>query len=128
MLRSAGAANDLELVLHTLEDRAAAYREDRLSFEAERADALIAYALIAARAVDRFPGAAERLGSTDWIALDAMVEAALRARRRDVAAAVLDAADVPGWHQNWVRTRPRDTLTSFSRYHALPVLAPTSAI
>lgn len=105
MLRSAGVPVDLELVLGTLEGLAAGYREDRLSLDAERAEALIAYTLIAARAVDRFPDAAERLGSTDWIVLDAMVEAALGARRRDIAAGVLEAADLPGRHRNWVRTR-----------------------
>ena len=105
VLRAADVARDLDGALGILGQLYASYVDDRLAYDAEQALGLMAYALVAAGAVERFPEAAARLGSSSWVALDAMVQSATRNRRRDIAIAVLDAADVPGLHQEWVRER-----------------------
>jgi hypothetical protein len=73
--------------------------------DAKEAQAVTAYAQVAADAVDRFVSTAEGLGSARWQPLDAMVRHACARHRVDIARDLLDAADVPGFHQNWVRER-----------------------
>ena len=60
---------------------------------------LHAYAVVAAGRLTRFEATAAANGSSNWLGLDAMVGAAIKRRRADIAVRLLDAADVPGRYQ-----------------------------
>jgi hypothetical protein len=53
----------------------------------------------ALRSLRRYADAARDLGSEHWMPVVALAESRLRAQRRDVAAAVFEAADQPGSHR-----------------------------
>jgi hypothetical protein len=105
LLRRAGVKQDLNLVETILTDLLPDYTTARMNWHAEQTLQLRAHAVVAAGLLKRFEATAAAIGSRSWLALDAMVEAALKHRRPDIAAALLDAADVPGQHRERVRQR-----------------------
>jgi hypothetical protein len=105
LLRSAGVRRDLDLTDATLADLAAEYTAARMDWHAEQAQELRAHAVVAADLLERFEATAAVIGSNSWYALDTMVIAATKRHRTDIAIRVLDAADVPGPDQEWVRRR-----------------------
>ena len=103
LFERAGAAHALEDITAIVDALHADYRAARMVWAAGQIRGLHVHALVAAGAVDRFETTAAHLGSTDWTALDAMVKAAVRLGRLDVARRTLGAADRPGPHQDLVR-------------------------
>jgi hypothetical protein len=61
--------------------------------------------VVAAGRLTRFEATAAAIGSSSWLGLDAMVGAAIKRHRTDIAVKLLDAADVPGRYQERVRQR-----------------------
>jgi hypothetical protein len=74
-----------------------------LDYQAEEALTLLGELRVAKRSFDVFEGLAMETGSRHWTRITAMAEAALRARRRDLAAAIFAAADQPGMHRDYLR-------------------------
>lgn len=105
VFRRAGVAQDLDDVSDVAAGLHADYVAARMTWHAGEVRVLSVHAVVAAGALDRFETTARRIGSASWVALDAMVQAALERGRVDVAQRTLDAADVPGFHQEWVRKR-----------------------
>lgn len=105
LLRSLGITDDLDLAEEALNDLDRDYTTARMYRHAREALEFRAYVMAAAGAISRFEAIARALGSRSWQPLDVMVKAALTCGRADVAAQVLDAADVPGFHQEWVLRR-----------------------
>lgn len=105
LFRRAGVADDLDQVGDIAGGLHAEYAAARMRGHADEVAALAAHAVVAAEALDRFEATARRNGSASRAACEAMVQAALERGRVDVARATLDAADVPGPHQQWVRRR-----------------------
>lgn len=81
------------------------YTDARMSWHAQQTQELRAYAVVAAGRLTRFEATAAAIGSSGWLGLDAMVGAAIKHHRTDIAAKLLDAADVPGRYQERVRQR-----------------------
>lgn len=105
LFRLSGVAQDLDAVCEVAARLHADYVAARMTWHADEAWVLHAHTIVAAAALDRFETTARQLGSASWIACEAMVQAALAHGRVDVAQQTLDAADVPGLHQEWVRRR-----------------------
>lgn len=105
LFRLTGVARDLDTVCEI----AAALHEDyvaaRMSWHAAEVQTLQVHAVAAAGALDRFEATVRRIGPTSRVACEAMVQVALESGRIDVARRTLDAADLPGVHQQWVRRR-----------------------
>lgn len=104
-LRKAGVPRELDLVEQILAELTIGYTAARMSWHAGQALQLHAQAVATAGALHRFMPVAELLGSGSWVALEAMVAVTVRRHRPDLGIAVLDAADVPGFHQGWVQRR-----------------------
>lgn len=84
------------------------YRTVRLDWHADQATIAVAWLHVATRHLDGFAEVAQRLGSSHWMPIVGLAERALGCRRPDVAQAVFDAADQPGWHRDYLhqqRTR-----------------------
>jgi hypothetical protein len=105
VLRRADVGRHLDLVDTILAELAAGYRAARMGWHADQAQALRAHAVVAAGELSRFESTAAAIGTDSWTALDTMVDAALTQHRADVAIKLLDAADRPGPHQQWLRRR-----------------------
>jgi hypothetical protein len=105
LLRRAGVKQDLDLAEAILTELVSDYTTARMDWHAEEAMELRAHAVVASGLLKRFESTAAAIGSRSWLALDAMVEAAIKRRRADIATALLDAADVPGQHRERVRQR-----------------------
>lgn len=105
VLRRAGADRHLDQVDTILAELTAGYRAARMGFHADQAQALRAHAVVAAGKLSRFESTAATIGTDSWTAIDAMVDAALTQHRTDVAIKLLDAADRPGRHQQWLHRR-----------------------
>ena len=105
VLRRAGAGRHLDLVDKILADLAAGYRAARMGWHADQAQALRAHAVVAAGKLSRFESTAAAIGADSWVALGAMVDDAVTRHRTDIAIKLLDAADGPGRHQEWLRRR-----------------------
>lgn len=105
LLHLAGAAHDLDVVRDTAAALHADYLAARMTHHADEIRTLHAHAVVTAGALDRFETTAQQIGSTSRVVLETMVAAALDRDRVDVARRTLDAADVPGRHQEWVRER-----------------------
>lgn len=105
LFRLSGVARDLDTVCEVAAGLHADYATARMTGHADEARVLYVHAIVAAAALDRFETTARQLGSVSWIACEAMVQAALAHGRVDLAQQTLDAADVPGRHQEWVRRR-----------------------
>ncbi len=78
-----------------------------LEYQAEEALTLPGALHVAQRSFDRFVALATEMGSRAWERITTMAEAALRARRRDLALAVCGAADQPGLHRDYLRAQCR---------------------
>jgi hypothetical protein len=111
VLRRAGVRHDLDLVDAILAEITCDYTDARMSWHAEHAQAFRAYAVVAAGRLKRFEATAAAIGSTNWPALDTMVDAAIKRHRTDIAVKLLDAADVSGRHQERVRQRRAELTT-----------------
>jgi hypothetical protein len=94
-LRRAGVGRHLDLADTVLADLTTVYQAARMSFHAEQAQELRAYAVVAAGTLSRFEAIAASIGASSWLAIDTMVEAAVARHRTDIALKVLDAADGP---------------------------------
>jgi len=81
-----------------------------LDDQAEEALTRLGELHVAKRSFDAFEGLAMEMGSRHWARITAMAEAALRARRRDLASAVFVAADQPGMHRDYLREQGRRLL------------------
>jgi len=105
LFRSAGVTKDLDLADAILADLASDYTTTRMHWHAEQALQLRACAVVAAGRLKRFESTAAAIGSRSWLALDTMVDSAVKRHRIDIAIGLLDAADVPGQHRERVRRR-----------------------
>jgi hypothetical protein len=105
VLERAGAARDADLVEEVLAELHADYVEARMTWHADELLSFRVALAVATQAFDRFEQIAAALGSRSWLALDALVAAAVKGRHPEIAQRVLAAADVPGTHQGWVRER-----------------------
>lgn len=81
-----------------------------LDDQAEEALTLLGELHVAKRSFDVFERLAMEMGSRHWARITAMAEAALRARRRDLAGAIFAAADQPGMHREHLREQCRRLL------------------
>ncbi|HYS36851.1 MAG TPA: hypothetical protein VEO01_14620, partial [Pseudonocardiaceae bacterium] len=88
-----------------LADLAAEYRAARMSWHAEQAQELRAYAVVAGGVLARFEATVAAIGATSWLAIDTMVDTAVNRHRTDIAIKLLDAADGPGQYQERLRQR-----------------------
>lgn len=86
-----------------LSDLADEYRSVRLDWHAEQAEVAIAWLHVATRHWDGFASVAARLGSAHWMPIVGLAEQAVGSGRPQVARAVFDAADQPGWHRDHLR-------------------------
>lgn len=102
-----------------LEDLGATYRDARLEWHAEQASVAIAWLHVATEAFDGFTHVAEQLGSDHWQPIVALAEHALASGRCELAAAVFDAADQPGWHRDHLRRRRTQLLDEPTGTHGL---------
>lgn len=73
-----------------------------LDYRVADARQLRASLVVAKRRFDRFAEVASDLGSDWWMPIELMAQAAIKGRRRDVAALVFDAADVPGMQRDYI--------------------------
>lgn len=103
-------ADEVAAITGILSDLADEYRAARLDWHADEAAVAIAWLHVATRHLEGFTAIAERLGSAHWMPIVALAEQALADRRPDVARAVFDAADQPGWHRDYLRRRRTDLL------------------
>ena len=87
---------ETNLLVGLLDDLADEYTAARLRWHADETRQASLYVLVATRSYDRFVDAASGLGSGHWRPVALLAETALAAGRRDIAAAVFDAADQPG--------------------------------
>ena len=101
----AGAGSDLDVLDEIAAGLQADYTAARMAWHAATVLALHAHALVACGELNRFADAARRIGSQHRRACEVMVAAALDRGRVDVARRTLDACDVPGPNQDWVRKR-----------------------
>ncbi|MHB8318663.1 MAG: hypothetical protein ACYDEP_05435 [Acidimicrobiales bacterium] len=98
----AGQAEIAEGVLLALE---AECRGLHLDYPADQALEQLAWLAVAGRRFTRYVEVASRLGTDHWREVEALATSALRSKRRDLAVAVFQAADRPGWHQKFLRER-----------------------
>lgn len=105
VFRWAKVGPDLDVVDATLADLAGEFATARMQWHAEEAQALRASAVVASGRVTRFAVTAEAIGPVRWTAIEQLVDAALRRKRREVARQVLDSAERAGAQPSWVRQR-----------------------
>lgn len=101
----AGVHNDVDRVETLACALHGEYASARWDFRARDILGHCAYAQVAAGSVDRFTATAAVLGSQNWPPLEAMILSALQQGDPLTARAVLQAADQPGFHRDWVRRR-----------------------
>lgn len=109
--RQARAA-DLPVLRSIVTALAEEYTAARLDYHAQQARVALAWAHLASRCVSRYADVARDLDSEHWMPIVALAESALRAHRPDVAGAVFDAADQPGFHREHLHRRRRRQLLS----------------
>jgi len=102
VMAAAGAATHLDLMEQVLARLEEGYRQARMRYAAMNAVTFLAYAQVAAGAVDRFHVTASRLDPVEWPTRDAMIGAALTVGKVEVAQLVLESA---GSHMDFLRTR-----------------------
>lgn len=105
LFRLTGVARDLDTVCEVATGLHEDYAAARMGWHADEVQTLQVYAVAAAGAVNRFETTVRRIGPTSRAACEAMVQVALESGRVDVARRTLDAAGIPGGHQQWVRRR-----------------------
>ena len=93
LLRRAGVGRDLDPVEMILTDLVSDYTAARMAWAVEEALTLRAYAVVAAGAINRFEPVATAIGARSWVALAALVDAAVERGRLDTALRLLDAAE-----------------------------------
>ena len=98
-------AGQAELIAGYLLNLASECRRNYLDGQAEEALQQLAWLAVAGRRFAKYVDAATRLGSEQWMPIEAMAESALRAGRRELAVEVFRAADRPGFHQEHLRRR-----------------------
>lgn len=96
---------EAELVEAILLELAAEHRAVWLDYQADEAECAVAWLHVAGRRYTSYESAAARLGSAHWMPVVAMAESAVRGGRDDIAHAVYDAADQPGWHRDLIRRK-----------------------
>lgn len=69
----------------------------------DKAEVVIAWLHVATRHWDGFATVAARLGSEHWMPIVGLAEQAVTSGHPEVARAVFDAADQPGWHRDHLR-------------------------
>lgn len=74
-----------------------------LEYQAADAREEIAWLHVTKRNLTRYVDIASMLGSDAWAPIEAMARSALRAHRREIAIAVFEAANQPGFHQGTLR-------------------------
>jgi len=114
--RQARAA-DLPLLRSIVAALAEEYAAARLDYHAQQVRVALAWAHLAIRCLSGYAEVARDLGSEHWMPVVALAESALRAHRPDVAAAVFDAADQPGFHREYLRRRRRELLNAPAAPH-----------
>jgi hypothetical protein len=72
-------------------------------YQVERTRALRAALLMAHRRFDHYLELAAEVGSSAWKPIVSMAERAQKAGKRELAEAIFRAADVPGWHRDYLR-------------------------
>ncbi len=103
-------ANETDLLLGILDRLAGEYTAARLRWHADEVRQAVLYVLVATRSFDGFVDAAAGLGRGHWRPVALLAETALAAGRRDIAAAVFDAADQPGHLGDHLRKLRRQML------------------
>jgi len=106
---------EVPMVTGILSDLADEYRAIRLDWHADQAAVVIAWLHVATRHLDGSASVAARLGSEHWMPIVGLAEQAVASGRPDIARAVFDAADQPGWHRDYLhrrRTKLLDEATS----------------
>jgi len=111
--RQARAA-DLPLLRSVLATLAEEYAAARLDYHVQQARVALAWAHLATRCLSGYADVARDLGSEHWMPVVALAESALCAHRPDVAAAVFDAADQPGFQREYLRRRRRELLNAMA--------------
>lgn len=101
---------EVPAITDILSDLGGEYRAARLDWHADEATVAIAWLQVATRDLDGFASIAARLGSGHWMPIVGLAEQALACGRPDVAHAVFDAADQPGWHRDYLRQRRTELL------------------
>ncbi len=105
LFRLTGVARDLDTVCAVATGLHENYVAARMGWHADEVQTLHVHAVAAAGALDRFETTVRRIGPTSRVACETMVQVALESGRVDVARRTLDAADLPGVDQQWVRRR-----------------------
>lgn len=108
LLRKAGVRAELDLVEGVLVDLAGQFAAARMGWHSGQAQELRAEAVVAAGAVSRFVAVAEDRGSGSWAGLEAMVGAAMRSRRPELAIGGAGRCRRPGRYQDRARSRRAD--------------------
>ena len=98
-------AGHAELIEGLLLDLAAECRSHYLHYHAEEALQQLAWLAVGGRRFSWYVEAAARLGSDQWMPIEAMAESALRSGRQELAVEVFRAADRPGFHQRHLHQR-----------------------
>ncbi len=90
--------------------------------EVDRALLAVAYLYLATGHVDGFVDAATALGSRSWMPIVAMAEYAIGSGQRPTDRAVFDAADQPGFHQDFslrvASSSDSEDRTGYAQYYS----------
>lgn len=97
--------DEVPAITGILSDLAGEYRAVRLDWHADQAEVAIAWLHVATRHLDGFASIAARVGSAHWMPIVGLAEQAVTCGRPDIARAVFDAADQPGWHRDYLHRR-----------------------
>jgi len=96
---------EVPMITSILSDLADEYRAVRLDWHAEQAEVAIAWLHVATGDLAGFASVAARLGSAHWMPIVGLAERAVASGRPDIARALFDAADQPGWHRDYLHRR-----------------------
>lgn len=99
------ATDMIEMILVRLAQQWRAAYQD---FYGDEAEALIAWLVLSTGRRDRYLPTAHLLGSDQWKPIVALAQAALDDKDRELAIQVFRAADRPGRHREFLRTRCRE--------------------
>ncbi|MEX1271782.1 MAG: hypothetical protein WEB55_04940 [Acidimicrobiia bacterium] len=102
--------DEVTMIARILSALADEYRAARLGWHADEAAVAIAWLHVATRHLEGFTSIAARLGSAHWMPIVGLAERAVACGRSDIAHAVFDAADQPGWHRDYLRRRRTELL------------------
>ena len=111
--------HEADLIVGILDGLAQEYTANRLRWHTDQARQAVVYVMVATRRVDRFIQAATELGGGHWRPVALLAETAAKAGHPDIAAAVFDAADLPGPagdHLRRLRTKLLDDTATTIRH------------